>query len=294
MQPIIACWSTHNCGRPRNSISITYRASPTRPARPPTACATVTSFDDQPPAIDDLVALLQDKKPAGGAQDARSAGWRPDARSRASGRALSLRKIGGRRWIEGWIEGPCAESADLRGINRLMTDFFDDTAFVHDLFEFTVELGLRFAKAQVEAGVDMHRRGMRPPRWSVRGSTTSSSCPTRNVSSTACTPWGPGPPAYRGNTRRILGGMGPGCELVDVDWKVPLALAAGDGPGQVLAGSIDPVRSPAGQHAGRDRRRPGRVLCGGRPTVYCRRRLRSPPRHAAVENVRAMFRGAEG
>ena len=28
--------------------------------------------------------------------------------------------------VEGWVEGPCAESADLRGINRLMMDFSDD------------------------------------------------------------------------------------------------------------------------------------------------------------------------
>ena len=78
-------------------------------------------------------------------------------------RAAALFRDGRRqpRWIEGWIEGPCAEAADLRGINRLMTDFFDDPAFVRDLFEFTLELGLRFGRAQVEAGVDLHRRRRR-------------------------------------------------------------------------------------------------------------------------------------
>ena len=80
---------------------------------------------------------------------------------RVQAAALFREKIGGQRLIEGWIEGPCAEAADLRGINRLMTDFFDDPPFVRDLFEFVLELGLRFGRAQVEAGVDIDRRGRR-------------------------------------------------------------------------------------------------------------------------------------
>ena len=36
-----------------------------------------------------------------------------------------------------------------------MMDFFDDPAFVRDLFEFVVEMELRFARAQVEAGADL-------------------------------------------------------------------------------------------------------------------------------------------
>ena len=46
-------------------------------------------------------------------------------------------------------------SADLRGVNTLMLDFFDDPGFVRDLFEFTIEMELRFARAQIDAGADM-------------------------------------------------------------------------------------------------------------------------------------------
>ena len=74
---------------------------------------------------------------------------------RVQAAALFRERVGGEKLIEGWIEGPCAEAADLRGINRLMTDFFDDPAFVRDLFEFSLAMGLRFARAQVEAGADM-------------------------------------------------------------------------------------------------------------------------------------------
>ena len=49
-------------------------------------------------------------------------------------------KTSDRRLVEGWIEGPCAEAADLRGINNIMLDFYDDPQFVHTLLEFVVEM----------------------------------------------------------------------------------------------------------------------------------------------------------
>ena len=36
-----------------------------------------------------------------------------------------------------------------------MVDFIDDPAFIAELFDFTVTLGLRFAKLQIEAGADI-------------------------------------------------------------------------------------------------------------------------------------------
>jgi uroporphyrinogen-III decarboxylase len=53
------------------------------------------------------------------------------------------------------VEGPCAEAADLRGISRLMTDFSDDPAFVHDLFDLILQNGIHFAAAQIEAVEDI-------------------------------------------------------------------------------------------------------------------------------------------
>ena len=73
---------------------------------------------------------------------------------RVSAAALFRDRLQGRRLIEGWIEGPMAEAADLRGINTLMLDFYDDPQFVRDLFDFVLELELRFAKAQVDAGAE--------------------------------------------------------------------------------------------------------------------------------------------
>ena len=62
---------------------------------------------------------------------------------------------GNGRIVEGWVEGPCAEAADLRGINRLMMDFFGDPSFLSDLFDFVTEQEITFARAQVDAGADI-------------------------------------------------------------------------------------------------------------------------------------------
>jgi uroporphyrinogen-III decarboxylase len=46
-----------------------------------------------------------------------------------------------------------------------------------------------------------------------------------------------------GNIGRILPGIGSlGCEIVDVDYKVPLSQAREEmGPGQIVSGNLDPV-----------------------------------------------------
>lgn len=59
------------------------------------------------------------------------------------------------RMVEGWVEGPCAEAADLRGLNRLMLDFYDDPSFVGDLMDLATEQAVRFAQAQVKVGADI-------------------------------------------------------------------------------------------------------------------------------------------
>ena len=69
--------------------------------------------------------------------------------------AIYQERIGRTKIIEGWIEGPVAEGADLRGINTLMLDFVDDPAFVRDFFEFVIAMELRFAREQINAGADI-------------------------------------------------------------------------------------------------------------------------------------------
>ena len=47
-----------------------------------------------------------------------------------------------------------ALAQELRGLTRIMTDILDDPAFVRDLMDFTSEVAIVYAAAQIEAGAD--------------------------------------------------------------------------------------------------------------------------------------------
>jgi MtaA/CmuA family methyltransferase len=214
------------------------------PAREAADCgARIRFFDNQPPAILEEQALLADKTELIRLDipDPLAGGRMTD---RVQAAALFRERIGGRRFIEGWVEGPCAEGADLRGIHALMLDFHDDPQFVEDLFAFTVEMELRFAKAQVDAGVDIIGVGdaaasLVGPRiyeqfiWPYEKKLVDGlhAMGTR-VRLHIC-----------GDTRHLLDGMGRlGCEIVDLDYPSPLAEGRLKmGPEQVLLGNIHPV-----------------------------------------------------
>jgi MtaA/CmuA family methyltransferase len=212
------------------------------PAREPADLgAPIEWFDDQPPALIESEALLSDTamlarlKPSFGAR----------MTDRIDGVRLLKQRAGGDLLVEGWVEGPCAEAADLRGINRLMTDFFDNPEFVRDLFAFAVEMELEFARAQIQAGADLIGVGdaaaslVGPAIYDefvhpfeqklVDGIQAAGGCVRLHI----C-----------GRTRRLFPGMGRlGAEIVDLDWMAPLDQARAQmGPNQVLLGNIDPVK----------------------------------------------------
>jgi MtaA/CmuA family methyltransferase len=114
---------------------------------------SVDWFTDQGPAINELRAALTDKS--------KLAAWKvPDPlapgrmRDRVEAIALMREKAGPGMSIVGWVEGPLALAQELRGLNNIMVDFIDDPAFVGDLLDFTAEVAIRYAAAQVEAGAD--------------------------------------------------------------------------------------------------------------------------------------------
>ncbi len=214
------------------------------PTREAVDCgAAVQFFDDQPPAIIESQALLAEKtKLAGLAIPDPLAGGRMHDRIAAA--TLFKHKIGSEKLVEGWIEGPCAEAADLRGINALMLDFFDDSVFVRDLFEFVLKMEVRFAKAQIEAGADII--GIGDAAASLVGPQIYEEFifPYQKKMVDAVHDLGGRVRLHIcGNTNSILAGLGRlGCEIVDLDWMVSLAQARSImGEGQILAGNIDPV-----------------------------------------------------
>lgn len=207
--------------------------------------ATVEWFEDQPPAINESRALLADKATLAGL-----AVPDPHAGKRMSDRVAAVRllyeRAGKDKLVEGWVEGPCAMAADLRGLNTLMLDFHDDAAFVNDLFAYVIEMELRFAKAQLEAGADLigvgdaaaslvgpkvYRDFVFPYECKLIAGLRAMGAMVRLH---IC-----------GNTKRILAEMGKtGSHIVDLDFFSPLADGrAAMGPEQVLLGNIDPVRA---------------------------------------------------
>lgn len=214
------------------------------PAREAADCGSVVEFfDNSPAAMIEERALLSEKSSFGKMK-------MPDpleGKRMANGIAavaLLREKVGTEKIVEGWIEGPCAEAADLRGINTLMLDFYDDRAFVRELFAWVVEMELRFAREQVKAGADIIGVGdaaasLVGPRiyeefvWPMEKKMIDGlhALGTR-VRLHIC-----------GNTRFALGSMGGlGAEIVDLDSLAPMDEARSKmGAGQVLLGNLNPV-----------------------------------------------------
>ena len=145
----------------------------------------------------------------------------------------------------GWVEGPCAEAADLRGINALMLDFYDDPLFVRDLLDFVLQLALRYARAQVEAGADLI--GVGDAAASLIGPKFYNDFvwPYEKKLVDGIHEMGARVRLHIcGDTSPILERMGAlGCEIVDLDYFAPVAAAReAMGSDQILLGNIDPVR----------------------------------------------------
>lgn len=215
------------------------------PAREAADCgATIKYFDDQPPAIVEEKALLLDKTklvnlkipdPLGGGR----------MHDRVKAAALFKEKVKNEKLIEGWIEGPCAEAADLRGINNIMLDFFDDPQFITDLFEFVLQMELRFAKAQIDAGVEL--MGVGDAAASLIGPKLYEQfvLPFEKKMVDSLHKMGAKVRLHIcGNTRKILVGMGRlGCDIVDLDYLSPVSEGrAAMGDKQVILGNINPVK----------------------------------------------------
>ncbi|MDR1492296.1 MAG: uroporphyrinogen decarboxylase family protein [Planctomycetaceae bacterium] len=207
--------------------------------------AMVRFFDDQPPAIDEVNALLAEKsafqtlKPL----DLFREGSRTLDRIQAA--ELLAKNAGQTHFIEGWVEGPCAESADVRGINRLMLDFMDDPNFVRELFDFTTENAIRFAKTQIDAGADLigvgdaagslvgpkiYEQFVLPFEQKLIAAIHETKAKVRLH---IC-----------GNTTRITALMAKsGADLIDLDSMVDMKKARDAmGERQILTGNLDPVK----------------------------------------------------
>jgi MtaA/CmuA family methyltransferase len=231
--------------RTAEAFGFDYVNTMSDPAREAADCgARVEYFDNQPVALVEDHALLADKaKLATLKVPDPLAGGRMHNGLKAL--ALFKERVGKDKMIEGWIEGPIAEGADLRGINTLMMDFFDDPGFVRDLFAFVVELELRFAREQLKAGADVI--GMGDAAASLVGPDIYEEFVwpyEKKLVDGIHALGGKVRLHICGNVRRIVEGIGKlNCAVVDLDSMVPMAEARQKlGPAAVLLGNMNPVR----------------------------------------------------
>jgi MtaA/CmuA family methyltransferase len=277
-----------------DTYDIDYVSAISDPAVEATDCgAPAVFFPDDPPANNGQTPLLGDKVLLAHLPQP---GIKPNGRmaNRLAVIAGLKQRVGERKLIEGWIEGPCAEAADLRGINNLMLDFYDDPDFVERLFEFVLLMELDFAAAQVAAGADLI--GIGDAAASLVGPHVYEQFvwPFEQRMVAGVHRLGAKVRLHIcGNTRRILSGMGKlGCEIVDLDFLAPLDEGrAAMGPSQVLLGNIAPVRdlrggTPESVHAILDtchRQAGDRYIVGAGCEV---------PRDTPDENLQALVRYA--
>ncbi len=165
-------------------------------------------------------------------------------RDRIDAVRLFKQKVGGQASILGWIEGPAAEAADLRGVSNFMMDLLDDQTRSADLMDRCVQTGIDFAKAQIQAGAetigigdavasqmspDVYERLIQPREKRMIDAIHEAGALVRLH---IC-----------GNITHLLAGLGAlGVDILDVDHMVDMKAVRDAVGGKVtISGNIDPV-----------------------------------------------------
>jgi MtaA/CmuA family methyltransferase len=153
-------------------------------------------------------------------------------------------RIGGEVPIMGWVEGALAEAADLRGVSVMLLDLYDRPEWVRDLLETCVEVGIAFARAQIEAGADIIGLGDAIASQIAPDMYLEFALPYEQRIFAAVHEMGAVARLHIcGNTTRILPYMAQsGADIIDIEWMVDLRRAAGIfGEFPATCGNFDPV-----------------------------------------------------
>lgn len=151
----------------------------------------------------------------------------------------------GRHFIVGWVEGPMAEYADIRGVSEAAMDLLEEPEAVEYAMRVIVESALPFARAQLEAGAhcigigDAFASQIGPKLyrefvWKLEKQLVEEIHSAGGLTKIHIC----------GNTSAILPLLiQTGTDIVDVDHLVPDMRPFLDqlGPGQVFSGKTDPV-----------------------------------------------------
>ena len=167
----------------------------------------------------------------------------PRVKQRVDSVARLAREMGDTHSVLGWIEGPIAEYADLRGMTEAMTDLLDQPDAFNRAAEVICRNAASFAQAQIEAGADVIGVG-----------DAAASLVGPDIYARLVLPWeqrliadihqaGAAAKLHIcGDISDIVADMAKtGADVIDVDWMVPLAEARDAvGPDVTLCGNFDP------------------------------------------------------
>jgi MtaA/CmuA family methyltransferase len=167
----------------------------------------------------------------------------PRMKQRIDSIGKMAQQVGRTHSVLGWVEGPLAEYADLRGLETALIDLMDKPELFEKTAKTLVQNAVRFAQAQIEAGADMI--GIGDAAASLIGANLYQQHvfafekmlieSIRQAGATVklhiC-----------GNISTIVAQMAKtGANIIDVDWMVPLTQARQQvGTDVVLCGNLDP------------------------------------------------------
>jgi MtaA/CmuA family methyltransferase len=176
----------------------------------------------------------------------------PRLRDRVDAVRAYRERAGDQFSILGWVEGPAAEAADLRGVSNFFLDLLDDPEYARELMSRCVDTAIAFARAQVEAGADTIGIGDAVASQVSPATYAELILPFERRLVAAVHEMGAFARLHIcGNTTHLLPGIATlGVDLVDIDHLVDLATARRVlGPKVVISGNLDPVscvmRGPA-------------------------------------------------
>ncbi|MDO8541185.1 MAG: uroporphyrinogen decarboxylase family protein [Opitutaceae bacterium] len=168
----------------------------------------------------------------------------PRMRDRVDAVRSYLERSGDRYSIMGWVEGPAAEAADLRGVSNFFMDLLDDPGYARELMARCVETAIDFARAQVDAGADTIGVGDAVASQVSPQTYESLILPFERQLVDALHEMGVIVRLHIcGNTTHLLPGIATlGVDIVDIDHLVDLAVVRKVlGPRVVISGNVDPV-----------------------------------------------------
>ncbi len=167
----------------------------------------------------------------------------PRMTDRLEGVRLLRAEVGNRVPVMGWVEGALAEAADLRGMGPVMLDLVMAPAWLKELLERCVEVGIAFAEEQVEAGAHIIGLGDAVASQISPAMYREFALPYERRIFDAVRARGGLPRLHIcGNTTHLLNDMAAsGAAIVDVDWMVDLGRAVDTMRDVVVCGNADPV-----------------------------------------------------